>query len=131
MEGFWIGDRLDYLPWSYVSRGLSLDRELGHAFSHGVNFFHANILPVTGKVVIRRQEQHTVAVFAFPHGDTRTVPIGGFHFGLFVLIVTAGTQRRAKIIFVFGESFNHHSRHGRVNAKVSTSTLGVGFRKMP
>ena len=91
------------------------------------NFFNGNFLTVTGEVIFRRQEKHTVTLFALAHGDAGAVPVSGFHFSNLVFIMTTGAERRTKIFLVFGKSFENNCRDTGINTKVRVSALCIAF----
>ena len=57
----------------------------------GTDLVVRDVLFPPGEVVVFGEEEHTMALFTLSHGDAGAVPVGGFDFGLFVLVVTTGT----------------------------------------
>lgn len=66
-----------------------------------------------------------MALLPFLHGDTGTIPVSGLDLGLFILVVTAGTQRSAQIVLMLGQPLNHNRRNAGVSAKICPRSLGV------
>ena len=95
------------------------------------NVIEGDVLLFACKIIVGGEEQHTVAFFALAHGDAGAVPVGSSGFCLLVFVVATGTERRAEVVFVFSKTFNHYSRHARVNTKVGACALGVGFGEVP
>jgi hypothetical protein len=107
------------------------DRGTGQWLLSGqrANFFDGDALAFTGEVVFGREEEHTVTLFPFAHGDTRAVPVGGFDFGFLVFVVTTGAKGGSKVFLVFGESFEDHRCDTGINAKVRVGALCIAFGK--
>ncbi len=93
------------------------------------NFFDGDALAFAREVVFGGEEEHTVTLFAFAHGHTGAVPVGGFDFGLFVFVVTTGAKRGSKVFFVLGKSFEDHRCDTGINAKVRVGALCIAFCK--
>jgi hypothetical protein len=95
----------------------------------GPNFFDGDALAFTCEVVFGGEEEHTVALFPFAHGDAGAVPVGGLDFSLLVFVMTTGTERGSEVFFVFGESFEDDRCDTGINAKVRVGALCIAFCK--
>lgn len=91
------------------------------------DFVKGNLLLFTGKVVVWREEQHTVTFFPLTHGNAGTVPVSSACFRFFIFVMTTGTERGTQIIFVLCQPFNDDSSHTGIDTEVGAGTLGIAF----
>ncbi len=57
------------------------------------DFLKRDFLLVACKVIVRREEQHTVTFLALSHRHTGAIPKGSFGFSLLVFVVATGAER--------------------------------------
>jgi hypothetical protein len=96
-----------------------------------VDLLGADGLRITAERIVFGEEEHAVALFAFPHRHTGAVPEGLRHLRLLVFVVTARAESTTKLVLVPGKTLEHHSGHTGVAAEVGAGALGIGFGEFP
>ena len=114
--------RGDAPPFSPFSPGA------GEPFRGLDHLFQADLLVVAREIVVRRQEEHAVTLFALPHRHARAIPEALLRFRGFIVVVAAGAEGGAQFVLVLGEARWRGGGGGECGAGALASTVGWGVR---
>lgn len=77
------------------------------ALSLFLDFFQCYRLLGSCESIVLCEEEHTMALFPFPHGHARAVPESVLHLRFLVVIVATGAKRRSQLLFVLCQALLH------------------------
>lgn len=95
------------------------------------NFIQGDSLFIAGKIVIRSEKKHAMALLSLSHGNTRAIPKSLRSLSSFIVVMPARAEWCTQWIFMVSQTLDNNSSYSFVRTKERSWFTGILLWELP